>query len=179
MGVRFLIGNRPITKYSRFHFAFVFGLCVHRIPPISEMTKASTAKVLALVLTGTSGQKCLEASRSPAHKAGPAFIRWREAAPVSLTCPKTTILSAALPHSRGRRPGGTGGQPALWRIVAVGWPSPPAALVLVARSLVEKSPRTRARLPALCSEPRRSAVERWTTYLSYTTRKTGGNGDAF
>ncbi|RGC22619.1 hypothetical protein DXA09_09140 [Absiella sp. AM54-8XD] len=64
-----------------------------------------------------------------------------------MTCPKTTILGAALPHSRRQRPGGTGGQPVLWRIVAVGWPGPPAAQVLVARSLVEKSPRTRRLAP--------------------------------
>ena len=33
--------------------------------------------------------------------------------------------------------------------------------------------------PRYARSRRRSAVERWTTYLSYTTRKTGGNGDAF
>ena len=32
--------------------------------------------------------------------------------------------------------------------------------------------------PRYARSRRRSAVERWTTYLSYTTRKTGGNGDA-
>ncbi|NBH33022.1 hypothetical protein D3Z58_05555 [Clostridiaceae bacterium] len=36
------------------------------------------------------------------------------------------------------RPGGTGGQPVLRRIVALGWPGPFAALVLFARFPMEK-----------------------------------------
>ena len=96
-----------------------------------------------------------------------------------MTCPKTTILGAALPHSRGRRPGGTGGQPVLWRIVAVGWPGPPAAQVLVARSLMEKSPRTRRPLPALCSEPPTFCCGEVDNLPLIYHQKTGCNGDAF
>ena len=42
------------------------------------------------------------------------------------------------PTQMKERPGGTGGQPVLWRIVAVGWPGPFAAVVLFARSSVEE-----------------------------------------
>ena len=52
-----------------------------------------------------------------------------------------------------RWPGGTGGQPVHRRIVAVGWPGPPAALVLSARSRGGSHRAPAARLPALCSGP--------------------------
>ena len=45
--------------------------------------------------------------------------------------------SGVLSQIRGR-PGETGGQPVLCRIVAVGWPGPVAVLVLFARSSKEK-----------------------------------------
>ena len=68
----------------------------------------------------------------------PCKYKIENAAPIFLPCPKTTILRAAFPRKIRGRPGGTGGQPVLCRIVAVGWPGPVAALVLFARSSKEK-----------------------------------------
>ena len=112
-----------------------------RFPAVGgETGKASTRKVLALRLSPPRDNL----SRSPILGLG---------APSSFFLPrhKTAILGSALPHNGQRRPGGTGGQPVLLRIVAMGWPVPFAALVLFARSRGGSHSAPAARLPALCS----------------------------
>jgi len=62
----------------------------------------------------------------------------RERRPHFLDPSKDSFIRGGAPTQARGRPGGTGGQPVLQRIVAVGWPVPFAALVLFAHSSVEK-----------------------------------------
>lgn len=107
-----------------------------------ETGKASTRKVLALRLSPPRDNL----SRS-------LFIGL--GAPSSFPCPviRQRYSARRLPHNGKRRPGGTGGQPVLLRIVAVGRPVPFAALVLFALSRGGSHSAPATRLPALRSGP--------------------------
>ncbi len=96
---------------------------------------------------------------------------------ISLARHKTAILGSALPHSGKRWPGGTGGQPVLRRIVAVGWPS---HLRRWCCSLVPVEEVTAHPPPGSPHYARGRPLFRYgeENLLSYTTRKKGVNGDA-
>ena len=68
----------------------------------------------------------------------PCKYKYRERRSHFLALSKDNHAQSGVPSQIRGRPGGSGGQPVLCRIVAVGWPGPVAALVLFARSSEEK-----------------------------------------
>lgn len=103
------------------------------------------------------------------------IIKVRSAALIFLTCHKTTILGATLPHKRLRRPGGASGQLVLMRIVAVGWPTSTTLTLPTCGAGVDrssprggKSRRTRRPAPRVCSGPPLFSCGEDQTLLSYT-----------
>ena len=68
----------------------------------------------------------------------PCKYKYRERRSHFLALSKDNHAQSGVPSQIRGRPGVTGGQPVLCRIVAVGWPGPVAALVLFARSSEEK-----------------------------------------
>ena len=104
----------------------------------------------------SAGPSSFSTSRQSVSK---SVYRIGSASLIYLPCHKTALLGLALPHSGKRRPGGTGGQPVLRRIMAVGRPVPFAALVLFARSRGGSHSAPAAWLPAPCSGP--PAVPLW------------------
>lgn len=84
-----------------------------RFPAVGgETGKASTPKSAGPSSFSTSGQSVSK-----------YVFRIGSAELIFLPRHQTVLLGSALPHNGKRQPGGTGGQPVLWRIVAVGWPS--------------------------------------------------------
>lgn len=68
----------------------------------------------------------------------PCKYKYRERRSHFLALSKDNHAQSGVPSQIRGRPGVTGGQPVLCRIVAVGWPGPVAVLVLFARSSKEK-----------------------------------------
>ena len=68
----------------------------------------------------------------------PCKYKYRERRSHFLALSKDNHAQSGVPSQIRGRPGGSGGQPVLCRIVAVAWPSPVAALALFAHSSKEK-----------------------------------------
>ena len=114
----------------RHHTADVF---LGKITVFHRHNDIAPASAVAPLLGKQSGQCWIVI-----HRMFLTFLKVRERRPHLLDLSKDNFTRGGAPTQTRGRPRGTGGQPVLLRIVALGWPGPFAALVLFARSSREE-----------------------------------------